>query len=88
MSITLANNLTVEGRKTYRPRVEPNALNPIYKRELHSITCPFCVSKPGRKKHFVNLWSLYQHCSFNHKKENYKKIVTSLAELILEGVLI
>ncbi len=88
MSCTLAKNKRVEHSKNYRPRIEPQANNPVYKQPLHSITCPYCGSKTGRKKNFKNLWSLYQHCSFNHNKENYKEIVIQLAELIIKGVLI
>lgn len=74
-------------KKNYREAREPQSQNPIYKKEINCLRCPY-PHLAGRKKRFKDLWCLYMHCTLEHPNENYKELIMNLADLVIKGVLI
>ena len=89
MSVTTYNNLTREHSKIYHERREPQARNPIYQKKVN-IGCRYCKRDKtrGRVKNYDRLWCLYMHFKVHHPMENFKDDIQSLADLIIQGVLI
>jgi len=64
----------------------------VYKLKLeNSILCFFCEEKVkctiGRKKQWRSLNELHGHCSYEHKKLNFKDYLMNLADQIIKGEL-
>ena len=87
MSIFLSKNLKLE--TSYKIRREPQNRNPCYKLILnYGILCKYCVRDrdcKGRRKYYRSLNKLHGHLSFNHKTENFKEYLMSLADLVISG---
>ena len=74
-------------KKVYYSSKEPESNNPTYQHSI-KVGCPYCIGR-GRKKNFKNLFKLYMHFRIHHSDESrHKNIVVTLADLIIQGVLI
>lgn len=76
-------------KKIYREAREPASQNKIYTKKINGLKCHY-PHLAGRKKVFRNLWQLYMHYTLEHenKKEDYKKFIKTLADLVIKKVII
>jgi hypothetical protein len=57
----------------------------VFLKNINGLHCRFCSKRPGRKKKFLRLWHLRCHFAKNHTNENYRHVMTMLADLIKNG---
>jgi len=89
MSFTKSINKKRKITKNYREAREPASQNKIYTKKINGLKCHY-HHLAGRKRVFKNLWCLYMHYTLEHEneKEDYKKFIMTLADLVIKKVLI
>lgn len=88
-SINKKRKFRKKNYRNYREAREPASQNKIYTKKINGLKCHY-PHLAGRKRVFKNLWCLYMHYTLEHEnqKEDYKKFIMNLADLVIKKVII
>jgi len=89
LSTSIINKKRSIKKKIYREAREPASQNPIYTKKINGLKCHY-PHLAGRRRVYRNLWQLYCHYIEEHEnqKEDYRKFILQLANLVIKKVII